>query len=48
MSDVADISVITAEQMGRAIPSMVRRRLVAGQVEQGADVVALRRFLGLT
>lgn len=48
MSDAADIPEITPEQFERAIPSGVRRRLMAGQVEQGADVVALRRFLGLT
>ena len=48
MSDVAELPEISAEQMARAIPSGVRRRLMAGQVDQGADVVALRRFLGLT
>ena len=48
MSDQSDIPEITTEQMDRAIPASVRRRIVAGQIEQGDDVVALRRFLGLT
>lgn len=30
------------------IPARVRRRLMAGKFESGADVAALRRFVGLT
>ena len=43
-----DIPELTAEQFQRALPASVRRRLMAGQVESGADVAALRAFLGLT
>ena len=43
-----DIPELTDEQLASAIPARVRRRLVAGQVESGTDIVALRRFVGLT
>jgi len=46
MSD--DIPELTAEQLARAIPARVRKRLMLGQFESGADVAALRRFVGLT
>ena len=39
---------ITHEQMARAIPARLRRRLVAGQIESGEDVSALRRFADLS
>ena len=39
---------ITEEQMTRAIPARVRRRLISGQLEGGKDIVALRHFVGLT
>lgn len=39
---------LTPEQLARAIPARVRRRLMAGKFETGKDVVALRRFVGLT
>lgn len=42
------IPELTEEQMARAIPARVRRRLIAGQIESGEDVAALRRFVGLT
>jgi putative transcriptional regulator len=42
------IPELTEEQMARAIPARVRRRLVAGQIESGEDIAALRRFVGLT
>ena len=32
----------------RAIPRRVRERLMAGQIEGGKDIAALRRFTGLT
>lgn len=48
MSDIPEVPEITAEQMERAIPASVRRRLIAGQFEHGEDVTALRRFIGLT
>jgi putative transcriptional regulator len=39
---------LTEEQFARMIPASVRRRLIAGKIESGADIVALRRFIGLT
>lgn len=45
---MTEIPELTAEQFQRAIPPSVRRRLMAGHVESGADVTALRRFIGLT
>jgi len=45
MKTIPELSV---EQMARAIPARVRARLMAGQPESGADIVALRRFIGLT
>ena len=45
---MSDIPELTADQLQRAIPASVRRRLMAGEIASGADVSALRRFLGLT
>lgn len=45
---MTDIPELTAEQMARAIPARVRRRLMLGQFESGEDVAVLRRFVGLT
>ena len=45
---MTEIPELTAEQFQRAIPPSVRRRLMAGHVESGADVTALRRFIGQT
>jgi DNA-binding transcriptional regulator YiaG len=42
------IPELTAEQMSRAIPSRVRKRLMDGHIESGDDVAALRRFVGLS
>jgi putative transcriptional regulator len=42
------IPELTEEQMGRAIPARVRRRLMMGQIESGEDIAALRHFVGLT
>lgn len=39
---------LTEEQIARAIPASIRRRLVLGQIESGEDIAALRRFVGLT
>lgn len=43
-----DIPELTDEQLARAIPARVRQRLVKGVIESGADIVALRNFIGLT
>lgn len=45
---MTDIPELTEEQLARAIPVSVRRRLVLGQIESGEDIAALRRFVGLT
>lgn len=45
---MTEIPELTADQLARAIPARVRRRLLAGKFESGEDVAALRRFIGLT
>ncbi len=47
-TDVPEIPELTDEQLSRAMPASVRRRLFAGRFESGEDVAALRRFVGLT
>ena len=42
------IAELTDEQMARAIPARVRRRLMDGHIESGDDVASLRRFVGLS
>jgi putative transcriptional regulator len=43
-----DIPELTDEQLARAISSRMRKRLIAGKIEGGEDVAALRRFVGLS
>jgi putative transcriptional regulator len=43
-----DIPELTDEQLARAMPAQVRKRLMLGQFESGEDIAALRRFVGLT
>ncbi len=43
-----DIPELTDEQLERAIPARLRRRLVQGRFESGDDIAALRNFVGLT
>lgn len=45
---MTDIPEITPQQLARAMPARVRKRLMAGKFETGEDVAALRRFVGLT
>jgi DNA-binding transcriptional regulator YiaG len=45
---IDDIPELTNEQLARAIPARVRKRLIAGKIESGDDIAALRRFVGLT
>jgi DNA-binding transcriptional regulator YiaG len=45
---MADIPELTSQQFARAMPARVRKRLMLGQFHSGEDVVALRRFVGLT
>lgn len=45
---MTEIPELTEEQMARAIPARLRKRLIAGHFESGDDISALRRFVGLT
>ena len=45
---MTDIPELTDDQLKSAIPAQLRRRLMKGRFESGADVAALRRFIGLT
>jgi DNA-binding transcriptional regulator YiaG len=45
---MTDIPELSEEQLARAIPARVRKRLILGQIESGEDVAALRRFVGLS
>jgi len=45
---MTNIPELSEEDFGRAIKSTQRRRLMKGQIESGDDIVALRRFVGLT
>lgn len=42
------IPELTDEQLRRAIPARVRRRLADGRFESGDDIAAVRRFVGLS
>ena len=39
---------LTSEDFARSIRRSVRERLIAGNIRGGEDVIALRRFVGLT
>ncbi len=43
-----DLPPLTAAQLRRAIPRRQRERILKGCIESGDDVVALRRFVGMT
>jgi len=45
---MTDIPELTPQQLARAIPARMRKRLMLGQFESGEDIAALRRFVGLT
>ena len=45
---MTDIPELTEEQLKRAIPARLRKRLVQGRFESGEDIAALRNFVGLT
>ena len=45
---MTNIPELTEEQLKRAIPARVRRRLMRGQFESGGDIASLRLFVGLT
>jgi len=43
-----DIPELTERQFSRALPRSLRERLIRGQIRGGADIAALRRFVGLS
>ena len=45
---MTDMPELTEEQLERAIPARLRSRLMQGRFESGADIAALRSFVGLT
>jgi putative transcriptional regulator len=45
---VDDIPELTDTDFARAIPRRQRERILSGQIDPGRDVIALRRFTGLT
>jgi len=45
---MTDVPELTDEQLRRAIPARLRKRLIEGRFESGDDVAALRRFVALT
>ncbi len=45
---VDDILELTNEDFARAIPRRQRERIMRGQIDPVKDIVALRRFTGLT
>ena len=48
MSDVPDIPEWTKADFKRSILATRRHRIMRGQINSGNDIVALRRFLGLS
>lgn len=45
---MADQPELREEDFGRAMKRSQRKRIMSGQIESGEDIVALRRFVGLT
>ena len=45
---MTEIPELTSQDFARAIPAQIRKRIMLGKLESGADVSALRRFVGLT
>jgi putative transcriptional regulator len=45
---MTDIPELTDEQLERAIPARLRKRMMQGRFDSGEDIAALRRFVGLT
>jgi DNA-binding XRE family transcriptional regulator len=43
-----DIGELTDEDFARALPRRQRERIIRGQIDPEKDIVALRRFAGLT
>ena len=47
MTDINNMEP-TAADFERSIKRSVRERLIRGEIESGADIVALRKFVGLS
>jgi putative transcriptional regulator len=45
---MTDVPELSKEELERAIPARLRKRLTQGRFESGEDIVALRRVVGLT
>ena len=45
---MTEVPELTEEQLKRAIPARLRKRLMQGKFESGEDIAALRTFVGLT
>ena len=45
---MSEIQELPASAIASALPSSVRRRLIAGEIASGSDVASLRRFVGLS
>lgn len=45
---MSDMPELTDEQFKSAIPARLRKKLMHGRFESGADIAALRKFVGLT
>jgi DNA-binding transcriptional regulator YiaG len=43
-----DVPKLTRAHFARTIKASVRKRLIAGRFESGADIVSLRRFVALS
>jgi hypothetical protein len=43
-----EIPELAATDFERSISAQVRRRVAEGRIESGSDIVAIRRFVGLT
>ena len=43
-----EIPELDEKHFARALKASVRKRIMAGQIDSGEDVVALRAFVGLT
>ena len=43
-----DIRELTEEDFARSIPRKQRERIIRGRISGGKDIVALRKFIGLT
>ena len=47
MTDIDNME-LTAGDFARSIKKSVRERLIRGEIESGADIVALREFVGVS